>query len=53
MSPAQTRHADLAGDDAIYKPGSTHWMNSPEGVALIVNKIETSSLLNIATQRRG
>jgi hypothetical protein len=50
MSPAQTRHADLA---AIYKPGSTHWMNLPEGVALIVNKIETSSLLNIATLRRG
>ena len=53
MSPAHTRHADLAGDDAIYKPGSMHWMSSPEGGTLIVNTIETSSLLNIATRRRG
>jgi hypothetical protein len=43
----------LAGDDAIYKPGSTHWMNSPDGGTLIVNTIDTSSLFDIATRRRG
>jgi hypothetical protein len=53
MSPARTQHADLAGNDAIYKPGSTHWKNSPEGGTLIVNTIETSSKLNIGTRRRG
>jgi hypothetical protein len=53
MSPAQTLHADQTGDDGIYKPGSTHWMNSPEGGTPIVNTIETNSKLNIATRRRG
>jgi hypothetical protein len=43
----------VVGGYAIYKPGSTHWMNSPEGGTLIVNAIETSSLLNIAARRRG
>ena len=34
-----------AGDYAIYKPGSVHWTDSPEGVTVLVTKIERSTLL--------
>ena len=51
MSPAQTQYADVTG--WIYKPGSANWMNSHEGGSLIVNTMETSSKLNIATRHSG
>jgi len=35
-----------AGDYAIYKPGSTHWTDSPRGVTVLVTKIEKSILLD-------